>query len=138
MREQVRVIIANWLELEMQAKGWGDAQLGAAAKLPRETVWKIRTQQVDAKSVTLAKMARALGVSVPVLTIRDTQGQADYQAGVRAVVSVLRRELDEIMATPPPALGAAADDPRQSGVQGQQQLGKVRKAGHRHPRGNTA
>lgn len=124
LRHQLRTIVAGWLLAGLELRGVGVEELATQAGITRETIWKLRTERGDATDDTLIALARALKIPLPILTVQDEKGAADYVAGVRATVKQIRRTLDELEARPPSA--ASDDGPRAAQIE--EQIGPVRKA----------
>lgn len=99
LRTQLRAIVAGWIAAGLDERRLGIEELAEMAGLTRETIWKLRTERVDATDDTLDAIARALKLPLPELTVRDGAGTADYRAGVRATTKAVRQRLDEIERT---------------------------------------
>jgi DNA-binding XRE family transcriptional regulator len=61
---------------------WTQTELARRAKLSRQTIWKIETGQIRSK-IAVGQVARALGVKVEKITIRDDDTGGDEAEPLR-------------------------------------------------------
>ena len=62
--KSIKLLVGKQISDARQAKGWLQRELAVAAGLPVRTIGRIERGEVDVRLSTVAKIARALGVSL--------------------------------------------------------------------------
>jgi transcriptional regulator with XRE-family HTH domain len=84
LREQLREIVAAWLQAAMDAKGWDQTRTASEAGVSRVTVWNFLNKEVDATDDKLERLARALEVEVPRVAQLPTVPKHDVPSSANA------------------------------------------------------